>query len=324
MSSKFGGSKPLPDNFGSLGTPAKSDPESARPAYLSSENQQSIANSILANLGQTQKPAISSSNIFANLAKGQNDQQQQQPAQTTQSSSLFSHFASKPGESSSSPFSHLSSKPGDSSSSPFSHLASKAGESSSSPFSHLTSKPGEPSSAPASAPSLSTQPSSFFNNPHLNPGVSSSTPTPTPPAGLSLPQQNKSGSVASLFSQPKQASSAAPTQTNTNTSQPFGSSIFLQPQSQLQNQTLQSKEETGQQNLGISRASQPVYFDNLLEKGKKRVNGVNGDSGFGDLPSLQLGLGEIARKARELGGVGTQLNGGATVDSKALACGIFH
>lgn len=63
-----------------------------------------------------------------------------------------------------------------------------------------------------------------------------------------------------------------------------------------------------------------MYFDNLLEKGKKRTNASHGDSGFGDLPSLQLGLGEIARKARELGGVGTQINGGATVDSKGSAC----
>lgn len=51
---------------------------------------------------------------------------------------------------------------------------------------------------------------------------------------------------------------------------------------------------------------------------------MDGELGFGELPSLQLGLGDIARRARELGGVGAQTHGGATVDSKASACGLFH
>jgi nuclear pore complex protein Nup93 len=45
-------------------------------------------------------------------------------------------------------------------------------------------------------------------------------------------------------------------------------------------------------------ASQSAYFDQLLERGKKR-NVL--ENGTGDLPSLQLGLGDIARKVRNLG-----------------------
>jgi nuclear pore complex protein Nup93 len=45
--------------------------------------------------------------------------------------------------------------------------------------------------------------------------------------------------------------------------------------------------------------SQSAYFDQMLERGKKRNILENG--GFGDLPSLQLGLADIARKARNLG-----------------------
>jgi nuclear pore complex protein Nup93 len=42
-----------------------------------------------------------------------------------------------------------------------------------------------------------------------------------------------------------------------------------------------------------------AYFDQMIERGKKRNVLENG--GFNDLPSLQLGLADIARKARNLG-----------------------
>jgi nuclear pore complex protein Nup93 len=53
-----------------------------------------------------------------------------------------------------------------------------------------------------------------------------------------------------------------------------------------------------------SAPNQSAYFDQMLERGKKK-NGLE-SGGFGDLPSLQLGLADIARKARNLG------TGGAT------------
>ena len=92
---------------------------------------------------------------------------------------------------------------------------------------------------------------------------------------------------------------------------------------QQQNQG-QSQEQPGQQNAEIIKASQPVYFNNLLEKGRKRAYGADEESALGELPSLQLGLRDIARKARELGGIGTQNYGSAAVDSKALACEALH
>lgn len=63
--------------------------------------------------------------------------------------------------------------------------------------------------------------------------------------------------------------------------------------------------------------SQPAYFDNLLEKGRKRTRDADGGPGFRDLPSLQLGLGDIAKKVRELGSVGIQTQRDGTTDSSA-------
>lgn len=151
--------------------------------------------------------------------------------------------------------------------------------------------------------------------------------------GLPLPQQSSTfgaqskppGSVVNPFlPQP----STQPPQTTTSgigsgmfgasqpqqTSQPLGASILAQPQEQ-------SQEQAGE---GTTRGLQLVYFDNLLEKGKKNANWGDGGLGLGELPSLQLGLEDIARRARELGGVGTKSHGGATADSKASACGLFH
>ena len=64
--------------------------------------------------------------------------------------------------------------------------------------------------------------------------------------------------------------------------------------------------------------SQPAYFDNLLEKGRKRTHDADGAPGFGDFPSLQLGLGDISKKVRELGSVGTQTHRGRAGDAHYL------
>lgn len=132
------------------------------------------------------------------------------------------------------------------------------------------------------------------------------------------------GSSQLAGAQPPHNTSFPDSQNNATTSQPFGSS-FISPQQSQQQQTQsgQSQGWTGQPSLGISRSSQPVYFDNLLEKGRNKANDHPGGSGFGELPSLQLGLGDIARRAREIGGAGGQVHGGATVDGKASACRLF-
>ena len=44
-----------------------------------------------------------------------------------------------------------------------------------------------------------------------------------------------------------------------------------------------------------------ILFDHLLERSRKRNAGENGFGNFGGLPTLQLGLGDIARKVRNLG-----------------------
>lgn len=44
-----------------------------------------------------------------------------------------------------------------------------------------------------------------------------------------------------------------------------------------------------------------AHFDHLLERGRKRNTRDNGVGHFEDLPTLQLGLGDIARKVRNLG-----------------------
>ncbi|KAF2153705.1 NIC-domain-containing protein [Myriangium duriaei CBS 260.36] len=88
-------------------------------------------------------------------------------------------------------------------------------------------------------------------------------------------------------------------QTNNN---PSTSSNLFASQQQQQQPAATSKPEPALRPEG----RQPAYFDQLLERGRKRQatdNGNGNGSGntFGELPTLQLGLGDIARKVRNLG-----------------------
>ncbi len=133
-----------------------------------------------------------------------------------------------------------------------------------------------------------------------------------PFAGLLSSQPQTASGTGGLFgasttntSQP-QATSLFASQNNP-TSQPLQSSLFAsQPLQQQQNHAVQpqQQQQDGQQSYGPTGAPQPAYFDSLLERGRKRTNGVDGRDGFGELPSLQLGLGDISRRVRELGGAG--------------------
>lgn len=123
------------------------------------------------------------------------------------------------------------------------------------------------------------------------------------------------------------ASTTQPTQQSTSgmfgqsSSQPAGASSMFgggqQQQQQLQGQQQgQAKPEGGQ--LGQSKGPgslQAAYFDQILERGKKRNSQDNG--GLGDLPSLQLGLGDIARKVRNLGNGGPSAEHAKAGDSRA-------
>jgi len=87
----------------------------------------------------------------------------------------------------------------------------------------------------------------------------------------------------------------------------FGASLLGPTAQQNQNQSgSQQQNQPGQpgaqqQPDGQPTKSQPAFFDQLLERGKKRQNDDNHVGQFGELPSLQLGLGDIARKVRNLG-----------------------
>lgn len=79
-------------------------------------------------------------------------------------------------------------------------------------------------------------------------------------------------------------------------SNPFGATT-TNPVQQGATQTAGAQQDQNQ----VPKSSQPAFFDQLLERGKKRQT-VEKDAGqFGELPSLQLGLGDIARKVRNLG-----------------------
>ena len=117
------------------------------------------------------------------------------------------------------------------------------------------------------------------------------------------------------------ATTTAPSQFGnfTTTSAPFASTSFLsQPQQQQQEQQAgQHQLQNGQAAGNATQNTQPAFFNSLLEKGKKRARDGSGGSGSGDLPSLQLGLGDIARRARELGGAGQQAQKAGVADSRA-------
>ena len=128
-----------------------------------------------------------------------------------------------------------------------------------------------------------------------------------------------SGSSSTLFGNPQTAASIsqqAPNlfapQNTTSTSHVQGGSIFGNPTQAQSNPQVQPT--PGQSQNEATNIGQPAFFDSLLEKGKKRTLGVE-NPGLGQLPSLQLGLGDIGRRVKELG-ASPQARGRNT-DSKA-------
>ena len=109
------------------------------------------------------------------------------------------------------------------------------------------------------------------------------------------------------------------TTNNASTSAPQATSSLFgqQPPQQGPNQPGQqgSTLGQGQDGTGAGKPTQIGYFDNLLEKGRKRHRDNDGGPGFQELPSLQLNMSDIAKRARELGGTG--LPGGRGADSSA-------
>lgn len=130
--------------------------------------------------------------------------------------------------------------------------------------------------------------------------------------GSSLPQQTSSlfGAPKPAATQPSAPSIFAPQATTAGS----GSSIFF-PQASQQQQDQSG--QNAQQQPPPPRSSQPAYFESLLEKGRKRTRDADGGSDLGELPELQLGLTDIARRVREIGGVGAQSPADRAADSKA-------
>ncbi|KAF2425242.1 meiotically up-regulated 87 protein [Tothia fuscella] len=118
--------------------------------------------------------------------------------------------------------------------------------------------------------------------------------------GASQPQQQQSSSGDGLFS----GLGATSTQPQQNTSNLFGS---LNATAQNANNaagnslfgsTTGPAQQQNQTQAEPAKAS-AAYFDQMLERGRKRNAQSNGV--LSDLPTLQLGLGDIARKVRNLG-----------------------
>lgn len=186
-----------------------------------------------------------------------------------------------------------------------------------------TSTPSINIFAPSSS-SQAQQPPSLFSN--LGVGGSGEDKQPSLFSTSQPQQQNSSTAGGGLFGNLGGNKPAAPSlfgNTNTATSsQPPTSSLFAPQQTQQQqnqqgDQGQQQQRQDGQQSQVQDRSRQPAYFENLLEKGKKRTHDADGGPGFRDLPTLQLGLGDIAKRVRELGGQGPQFQGGKAADSKA-------
>lgn len=87
-------------------------------------------------------------------------------------------------------------------------------------------------------------------------------------------------------------------------------------QSSILGQTQQPAKNPHEQTQMSTQATKPAFFNSLLERGKKRpLSGTTQNGNFEDVPSLQLGLDDIRRKARELGtsgGKDPQQNGATT------------
>lgn len=128
----------------------------------------------------------------------------------------------------------------------------------------------------------------------------------TTPAASNMQAQQGQQPLLSLFGTPaSKPQLAQPSIFAPNTTQQQ-QSLPLQNQAQ---QTLQQTIPPG--------GSQPAYFDALLERGRKRNNAENDQPALGHLPGLHLGLSDISRRVRELGGVGTSGPQAKRVDSKA-------
>jgi nuclear pore complex protein Nup93 len=105
------------------------------------------------------------------------------------------------------------------------------------------------------------------------------------------------GGAASQPQSTQQPASANPFGGNQSVNtRPRQSTNLYASSAQQQQQQPQAGGPLSQSIVGTS-----AHFDHLLERGRKRNAGEHAFGSFGELPTLQLGLGDIARKVRNLG-----------------------
>ncbi|KAH6616730.1 Nup93/Nic96-domain-containing protein [Boeremia exigua] len=136
--------------------------------------------------------------------------------------------------------------------------------------------------------------------PAASPAPASSAPTGGLFGGAmpSQPQAQTGSLFGGLGGATQQPAATNQTSNQTQTGGLGAGSLFGAAPTQQQQQQGAAPAQT---NGGTSRTA---HFDHLLERGRKRNAGENGLTSFDELPSLQLGLGDIARKVRNLGAGG--------------------
>ncbi|KAL8718551.1 MAG: hypothetical protein Q9225_004323 [Loekoesia sp. 1 TL-2023] len=168
---------------------------------------------------------------------------------------------------------------------------------------------GQQQSQPAQSTPFSSLASNLVQQPQSAQPSIFSNPAPSQPQqtsslfGASKPASTQSAAPSLFAPQTTSAASAAP--------------IFSSQPPQQQDQSAQNVPQQPAPAPAPARSSQPAYFESLLEKGRKRARDVDGIPSLGQLPEFQLGLTDIARRVREIGGVGEQTPADRAADSKA-------
>ena len=278
-------SRAMSSLFGNLGTSSQSQPAQAGSIFgnLSSPASKSGGtSSLFGNLNTSSSQTPGSSSLFGNLGGGSQPQ-----SSATATSSLLGNTANSGSQAqqqtqTSSLFGSTTAQPKPSL---FGNLGSPPPQQQSVGGSSLFGRVDAPAST---AP----QSSSLFSN-----------------TAAQAPQNS------SLFG--TTATNNASTSGVTGNPSLFAPQQPQQGQNQQGPQTSATRQGQGQPQYGLSdgKTPQPGYFDNLLEKGKKRHKEINGEPGFQELPRLQLNMIDIAKRARELGGTGLDTGRGA--DSSA-------
>ncbi|KAJ5175489.1 Nuclear pore protein (Nic96) [Penicillium canariense] len=141
-------------------------------------------------------------------------------------------------------------------------------------------------------------------------GGGTTTPRPNSLFGSANNTTSAFGTTATGPAQGAQTSSLFG-QSQPQAQQPAQSSLLGQTQPQ-------ATSGQAQQERVSTQATQPAFFNSLLERGRRRPLSSAAQTGnFEDVPSLQLGLDDIRRKARELGTAGTKDSEQNGINSRA-------